>query len=66
MQSRDEVLNNLDRIAAFCDIGPLIGFRQAYSARLGLGSALMNCSQAILIDATLGSGGKHLCDKAKA
>lgn len=68
--SRKEAKHALREIEAFCELGqffdePVHKYSAGMRAKLGFGAALMNRSQVILIDETLGVGDAFFRDKAR-
>ena len=68
--SKKEARHALQDIEAFCELGqffdePVHKYSAGMRARLGFGAALMNRSQVILIDETLGVGDAFFRDKAR-
>jgi lipopolysaccharide transport system ATP-binding protein len=69
--SRVDAKNAVPQIADFCELGeffdsPVHTYSAGMRARLGFGSALVNRSQVILIDETLGVGDAVFREKARA
>jgi len=69
--SRVDAKNAAPQIADFCELGeffdrPVHTYAAGMRARLGFGSALVNRSQVILIDETLGVGDAVFREKARA